>query len=61
MEKTGLREQQTTPNKYEGLGASMAAELMNGFWFGVGVILAVMMVNSLDYWNEELIRLLPIK
>ena len=41
MKMTDLREQQVTPNKYEGLGASMAAELMIDFWFGIGVILAV--------------------
>ena len=29
-------------------GAAMAAELMVGFWFGIGVILAVKMVNSLE-------------
>ena len=49
------REQQTTPSKYADLGASMAAELMIGFWFGIGVILAVKMVNSQDYCIEELI------
>ena len=27
---------------------------MIGFWFGIGVILAVKMVNSLDYCIEEL-------
>ena len=26
------------PGSYEGLGAAMAAELMIGFWFGIGVI-----------------------
>ena len=35
-------------SKYEGLGAAMAAELMVGFWFGIGVILAVKMVNGLE-------------
>ena len=39
----------TTPSKYAGLGAAMAAELMIGFWFGVGVILAVGVVHSLNY------------
>ena len=53
METTDLtREQQKTSSKYEGLGAAMAAELMLGFWFGIGVILAVKMVNSLDYCIE---------
>ena len=32
-----------------------AAELMIGFWFGIGVILAVKMVNSLEDCIEELI------
>ena len=51
------------PSKYEdlhlwgavGLGAAMAAELMIGFWFGIGVMLAVKMVQSLEYCIEELI------
>ena len=29
------------PGAHEGLGAAMAAELMIGFWFGIGVVLAV--------------------
>ena len=45
----------TTPSKYKGLGAAMAAELMTGFWFGNGVILTVKMVNGLDYCIEEII------
>ena len=40
---------------YEGLIAAMAPELMIGFWFGIGVILAVKMVQSLEYCIEELI------
>ena len=40
---------------YEGLIAAMAAELMIGFWIGIGVILAVKMVQSLEYYIEELI------
>ena len=44
------------PSKYKGLGAAMAAELMIGFWFGIGAILAVKMVNSLEYCSEELIK-----
>ena len=38
----------STSSKYEGL----AAELMVGFWFGIGAISAIKMVNNL----EELIR-----
>ena len=40
------------PGPYAGLGAAIAAELMIGLWFGIGVLLAVKMVNNL----EELIR-----
>ena len=35
---------------------SLAAELMIGFWFGIGVILAAKMVCSLEYSIEELIN-----
>ena len=56
METTDLtNEQPATPSKYEDLGAVMAAELDIHFWFGIGVILAIRMVNSLDYCIEELI------
>ena len=48
-------EKLTTLSKYEGLGAAMVAELMISFWFGIGVILAVKMVHSLEYSTEELI------
>ena len=41
-----------TSSKYSGLAAAVAAELMIGFWFGIGAILAIKMVNNL----EELIR-----
>ena len=43
------------PGAYEGLAAAIAAELMIGFWFGIGVILAVKTVQSLEYCTEELI------
>ena len=42
------------PGPYEGLGAAMAAELMIGFWFGIGAILAIKTVQSLEYCIEEL-------
>ena len=45
----------TTPSKYEGLGAAMAAEPITGFWFRNGVLLTVKMVNCLDYCIEEII------
>ena len=35
-------------SKYEGLAAATAAELMIGFWSGIGAILAIKMVNSLE-------------
>ena len=38
-----------TPSKYTGVGAAMAAELMIGFWFGVGVVLVVEVVDGLNY------------
>ena len=38
-----------TSSKYKGLAAAIAAELMIGFWFGVGVVLAVKMLESLEY------------
>ena len=53
-----MKEQETTNeklSKYEGLRAAMAAELMIGFWFGIGAILAVKTVQSLKYCIEELI------
>ena len=57
METTNLMsEQLTTLTKYEGLGSAMVAELRISFWFGIGVILAVKMVNSLDYCVEALMR-----
>ena len=40
----------TTLSKYTGLGAAMVAELMNSFWFGVGVILAIGVSNDLNYY-----------
>ena len=46
-------EKPTTLSKYEGLGVAMAAELMIGFWFGTGVILAAKMVHSLEYCIEK--------
>ena len=56
METTDLtREQPTSLSKYEGLGASMAAEPVIGFWFGIGVILAVKTANGLDYCIEKLL------
>ena len=41
------------PVRLESLCDLLAAELMIGFWFGIGAILAIKMVNSL----EELISI----
>ena len=43
-------EQKTSekPSKYSGITAAMAAELTIGFWFGIGAILAIKMVSSLE-------------
>ena len=57
MEMTDLTSKhQTTPSKYGGLGAFMAAKLVIGFWFGIRVIVAIRMLNSLDYYVEELLN-----
>ena len=37
-----------TSSKYEGLAAAMAAEVMIGFWFGIGAILSIKMVRTLE-------------
>ena len=44
LSKSGGR----APGAYEGLATAMAAELMIGFWFGIGAILAIKMVNNLE-------------
>ena len=46
----------TVHKAYEGLGAAMVAQLMIGFWFGIGAILAIKMMKSLDYCVEELTK-----
>ena len=38
----------TTLSKYTGLGAAISAELMIRFWFGIGVMLGVGVVDSLN-------------
>ena len=37
----------STSSKYQGLAAAIAVQLMIGFWFGIGAILAIKMVNNL--------------
>ena len=50
-----MEEQVETMTGKPSLKAAMAAELMVGFWFGIGVILAAKMVDSLEYCIEELV------
>ena len=50
METTDMMSKQpATQSKYTGAAAAMAAELMIGFWFVIGVILAVGVVDDLNY------------
>ena len=46
----------TTPSKYTGLGAAITAELMIVFWFGVGVISAVGVADSLNLFIGALMK-----
>ena len=46
------RKQPASQSKYVGLGTAMAAEIMIGFWFGIGVILAVWILDSMDHCVE---------
>ena len=51
MEEEQMKETSKKPvTKYAGLATAIAAELMVGFWFGVGVILAVGIVDGLNYF-----------
>ena len=45
-----------TPSKYAGLGAAITAELMIVFWFGVGVMLAVGVVDGLNHFVRAVTR-----
>ena len=51
-----MSEQPTTPSKYTGLGAAIAAELLIGFWFGVGVMLAVGVADGLNHFIKAVTR-----
>ena len=47
IEATDLRNSEwLTLSKYAHLGAAIAAEIMIGFWFGIGIILAVGVVDG---------------
>ena len=54
MEQMETSEQLATPSKYAGLGAVIATKLMIGIWFGNGVILAIGVVDSLNYCTGAL-------
>ena len=57
METTDLTsEQPTSSSKYEDPGAAMAAELVIGFWFGVGVMSAVGVVDGLNHFVGAVTR-----
>ena len=56
METTDLREQQIAPSKYAGLGAATIAQLIIGFWFDVGVMLAVGVADGLDHFVRAVTR-----
>ena len=57
METTGLTsEQPAAPSKYGGLGAAITAELMTGFWFGVGVMLVVGVADGLNHFIRAVTR-----
>ena len=45
---------QGPPSKCEVIGSFIGMGMV-GFWFGIGVILAVKTVNNLEYCIEELI------
>ena len=60
MEQVEMSKNSSTSSKYEGLTAAkglsgpgsmcnlLTAELMIGFWFGIGQILAIRMVSGLE-------------
>ena len=43
-------------SKYECLGVAIPAKQMIGFWFGVGVMLTVGVVNSLNHFIGALMK-----
>ena len=57
MEMTDLMtEHLATLSKYAGLGAAITAEQMIGLWFGVGVMLAVGVVDGLNHFVRVVTR-----
>ena len=54
--KKEMNEQPAALSVYTGLGAAITAELMIGFWFGIGVLLATGIVDSLNHFVGALTR-----
>ena len=44
----GYEQTSATPSKYTGLGAAIVARLVIGFWFGVGAISTIGVVDGLN-------------
>ena len=53
FEMTNLMEEKSrwlaTPSKYARLGTAIAAKLIIGIWFGIGVILPIRVMDSLNH------------
>ena len=49
-ERIEMMNEWLTLSKYAGLGAAIVAELMIGFWFGIGVMLAIGIADSLNHF-----------
>ena len=50
IEEEIMKETKPAATKYASFGATIAAELMFGFWFGTGTILAVGVADGLNYY-----------
>ena len=46
----------TTPSKYAGLASTITAELMIGFWFGVGIMLTTGVADGLNQMIRAVTR-----
>ena len=51
-----MSERPATLSKYAGLGAAINAQLMIGFWFGIGVIFPVGVADGLNHFVGALTR-----
>ena len=48
--------QPATISKYAGLGAAITAELIIGFWFGIGVTSAIGVMDGLSHFVGQPMR-----